>query len=275
MEAVAIEICASAGFRFAEKVGEGAFKQTFLVQDQSGKNKALKVFRPRNSLARSQRELDAMLRCNHQNIGRLEGVATLHHGGVDYTYTIEEYLGGGTLTKRIAEGLLDSTQLRGLGSALIDAVGHIASRNLVHRDLKPDNILFRNDRITPVIVDFGLVRDLSSSSLTKTWVLQGPGTPFFAAPEQLNNNKDLVDWRTDQFGLGIVLAVCGFGQHPYGREGDGPEDVVGRVIARESPSPEFLEWVHSSGLEPLARMIDPWPVARYRTPELLQYAWNT
>lgn len=273
MEEVARAICVDRGLAFVKKVGRGSFKETFLVQDSNGHDQALKVFFADFSPERTERELQAMLKCSHPGIGKLEDVSTIHHGGATHLYIVEEYLGGGTLSSRISKSLLPLDQVIVLGRSLVDAVGHMASKGLVHRDLKPDNIMFRNDGAA-VIVDFGLVRDLGRPSLTKTWLTTGPGTPYYAAPEQLNNDKDLIDWRTDQFGLGTVLALCAYGIHPYAQNGDKPDAVVGRVSARESPSSEFVAWARDSGLELLPKMVRPWPVERYRTPDALKRAWE-
>jgi serine/threonine protein kinase len=146
--------------------------------------------------------------------------------------------------------------------------------SFVHRDIKPENIMFRADGVTPVLVDFGLVRDLGEESLTQTWMLHGPGTPFYSAPEQLQNRKELIDWRTDQFSLGVVLGVCGFGRHPFADVGEPKPRTVQRVIERGKATDMFVEWTKQHGLEALVRMTAAWPVQRFRTPERLRSAWG-
>src|SRR5207244_520254 len=103
----------------------------------------------------------------------------------------------------------------------------------------------------PVIIDFGVVRDLADSSLTKTHLARGPGTPLYAPPEQLNNRKALIDWRSDQFSLGITLSYCAFGVHPYAQAGDVDTVVVDRVAAYQSPSAAWVDKACAAGLEPL------------------------
>src|SRR5262249_941928 len=159
---------------------------------------ALKLYKQGASSRRSQREIDAMRRCEHPNIARLLRVETFEYSAEEFIVTIEEFLPGGTLTDL---GQIDVPTCLEIGKQLIAAIKHISSLGLVHRDLKPDNIMFRSDRKTPVIVDFGVVRDLLDTSLTPSWAARGPGTPFFAAPEQLNNEKHQIDWRADQFSL--------------------------------------------------------------------------
>jgi len=195
---VAKSICDSEELILRRCVGGGAFKRAFRVEWAPGESYALKVINGPASAPRTLREIDALKKCNHPNIARLVAADSHYFHEVQYDFTLEEFLSGGTLTTRLLRhGNLDNEETLKLGQALIDALGHVASLDLVHRDIKPDNIMFRDDSRTSVLVDFGLVRDLSASSLTHTWVNRGPGTPYFAAPEQLNNQKRLIDWRTD------------------------------------------------------------------------------
>lgn len=252
------------------RVGEGSFKQTFLVTDNHGKELALKLYKAIGSTARDEREIKAMLRCRHPNVAQLLSVGEYNAQGQRVLAITEEYLPGGTLTSKAQVSVPQALKI---GSQLIDAVAHIASLDLVHRDIKPDNIMFRADGITPVITDFGVVRDLADSSVTPTWAPRGPGTPFFAAPEQLNNQKALIDWRTDEFTLGVVLAYVTFDDHPYRIPGATDSDVVNRVSSRRRPAPWFARHASEQGLPALLKMIEPWSVDRYRKPTLLREAW--
>lgn len=265
--------CDASGLSFGAKVGAGAFKQTFQVAAAGGESRALKVFDPQKVSPRAEREVEAMKKCKHPGIARFDYIAQLKHEGAAYTYSVEEFLSGGTLTERMRQPMT-AQQVSALGAALIDAVAHIAGLGLVHRDLKPDNIMFRDrDGGAPVIVDFGLVRDLSRSSLTKTWVVQGPGTPYFAAPEQLNNDKHLIDWRADQFALGVVLGMCLTGVHAWAQPGATIPATVDALAARAGPAPSFVDACAKAGLPLLAKMVAPWPVQRVRTPGELATAW--
>lgn len=92
---------------------------------------------------RTERELKAMQRCSHPNIGRLTAIAGFYHDGIQYLLSAEEFLAGGTLTARLQKGQLNKADTLQLGRQLVSAVAHIASNELVHRDIKPDNVLFR------------------------------------------------------------------------------------------------------------------------------------
>ena len=264
---VAKQICNENGFSLVEKVGAGTYKQTFKIATAQNQRRALKIFHMGlSNKDRTNREIDAMRRCDHPNIAKLFEVGLTKYKGTEYSFVMEEYLGGGTLASRIEKTTLSSIDLLRLGQQLISGVSHIAKQSLVHRDLKPENILFRDDQNEAVITDFGLVRDLGKTSITGSWLVSGPGTPFYAAPEQLNNEKSQISWRTDQFCLGMVFAMCSFGEHPYG----GPEYVA----ARSGPTMKFKTWVTDTGFVVIEKMLAAYTVRRYATPEILLKMWN-
>lgn len=274
LEPVALSVCSAVGLTFIRGVGAGAFKETFHVLLGDGTPQALKIYRAGISPERAQREIEAMVTCTHPNIARLSSIAPHQIGSTKYLVSLEEYLPGGTLTAKIqTSGLFSVAELRPFGAALVSAVAHVASHGLVHRDLKPDNIMLRADGITPVIVDFGLVRNLSQSSLTQTWLLQGPGTPLFSPAEQLHNEKAYIDWRADQFSLGVLLSISAFGFHPYAEPNDSMADIVTRVSSRQPPTDRFRQKALTDGFPALTTMVAPWPVQRFRTAEKLSEAW--
>lgn len=271
---VAQALCAARGLTLGPEVGAGAFKFTFRVTTSDGSARALKLYRRAGADARTQREVDAITRCSHVGVARFELIDTWSDGGEDFVWSLEEFLSGGTLTDRLKGGPLALGDLRALAIKLVDAVGHVASLGLVHRDLKPDNIMFRTAGGEPVIVDFGLVRDLQQTSLTKTWLDRGPGTPFYASPEQLNNEKSMIDWRSDQFALGVVLGMAGTGRHPFLMSGLTPSQIVDRVASRKPVGDEFRAFTVKANLPQLIQMTSPWPISRFRTPGLLADAWK-
>src|SRR6185312_9477441 len=141
LEAVARAICSAAEFTFGAGIGEGSFKETFLVTKADGTQLALKILKPGFSPERTEREVDAMKRCAHPGIATLLDLAQFEHGGEKYTYITEPFMGGGTLENQLRAGFLNRDTILSLGSELVSAVGHIAGNDLVHRDLKPQNIM--------------------------------------------------------------------------------------------------------------------------------------
>ena len=268
------EICKQKNWRFVGRAGAGVFKATFNVLREDNEKIALKVYRPGVYSQRTEREVSALKRLQHNNLPAFFSLESVQIDDQEVVFSTEEFLDGGTLTSLIRNEPLSPDQIQQGGEKLIDALVKVAELRLVHRDIKPDNIMFRNDGVTPVIVDFGLVRDLEKESLTATWAMRGPGTPLYAPPEQLNNDKALIDCRSDQFSLGIVLSKCGFGNHPYARNGDGDNDIVNRVSENQDPSNAFTEWAESAGLNVLVSMVQPWPVQRICTPDKISELWQ-
>jgi serine/threonine protein kinase len=271
---VAAAVCGENGLTLIGSVGAGVFKQTFHVTTADGGSMALKVYNSNNRNARVEREVEAMSRCAHPNIAKFDVLATFGLNGTEYLYSLEEFIAGGSLEARLADGKLERADVISIGVQLVNAVSHIAGHDLVHRDLKPANIMLREGSSSPVVVDFGLVRNLEATSLTETWIPQGPGTPLFAPPEQLNNEKHLIDWRADQFALGVVFTMCITARHPYQDESEQPFHAVERVASRGSLPAWFPEWANKQNLGPLYRMVQPWPVQRYRLAGDLVAAWQ-
>ena len=243
---IAKAICEKNSFNYLAKVGQGTFKETFKVSDASSIIYALKIFKSGEMDIRTEREINAMTRCNHPGIAKIVEINA--HAGIPYL--IEDFFDGGTLHEKIAKkGLLDFNHTLALGRALIEAIEHIATLKLVHRDIKPENILFRTNDESPILTDFGIVRDLTATSVTNTMWQSGPCTPQFAAPEQLNNDKVQIDWRTDQFSLAITLTYCIFGNHPFMSRDDSIDNAINRVANRENTSPEFDSFIEEFGMD--------------------------
>jgi serine/threonine protein kinase len=276
LEGIARKICEKNNLRFDHKVGQGTYKETYHIIQQDSTSLALKVYKPGACQERSYREIDAMQKCDHPGIAKIYFISTYEVDGAQYLYSLEEYLPGGTLTQYLqSHGLLSSHEAFSLGQQLISAVSHIAGLKLVHRDLKPDNILFREPNRDAVITDFGIVRDLQAESITQTWFAHGPGTYFYSPPEQLNNEKYLIDWRADQFALGILLSISVYNMHPFDLGNRNPNETILNVANRGHVSPFFRREVRKSGLLALEKMVQVWPAERYRTPDELVRAWNS
>jgi serine/threonine protein kinase len=269
LEGIALRISQHLGLSEPKFVGKGAFKETFVVADSTGRLQALKIIdASKQNLKRTEREIEALKKCDCEGICRIFG-----HGiyrdeiGVIHEYCLEEFLGGGTLTDRLKGGKLSVDQVRSYGRDLAVAIDHLRGQDLVHRDIKPDNIMFRKGDERPVLVDLGLVRDLSISSITQSWMVRGPGTPYFASPEQLNNEKRLISWKSDQFSLGVVLSICLLGTHPYDTGRLKPAEIVAAVAERKDVPTAFKADVAEAGLSGLGRMVEGWPIRRYQHPE--------
>lgn len=276
---VAQSICFDRRLNYISLLGQGSFKKVYRVEQPDGTQLALKVLMSPTESPRVQREIESLLKCNHSTIAKLHVYDEHNYNGNQYRYLLEEFLQGGTLDDHIRShnGLEEEEVLR-IALPLVAALQHLKELDLVHRDIKPANIMFRHGIDTPVLVDFGCVRDLTASSLTQTYAQMAPGTPFFASPEQLHNDKLLTGWRSDQFSLGVTLFYARFIDHPY-RYPDEPISEANRVVQRvnrhDSFRPDLSQYVDGSRLNPIPKMIAPWPDGRYRTPTDLAKAWSS
>jgi serine/threonine protein kinase len=268
LEDVARNASAQLRAAYVRPLGTGAFKSAHLIE-LGGKPFALKVaaLGP-NSQARIERECDAQRGCSHSAIAKLEQAFSFSDSGANYWVWVEEYLSGGTLEQRRGTCVLSPDVVRAIAVQMIAALDHLLPRKLVHRDIKPANIIFRSET-EAVLTDFGIVRALDLPTLTKYFMMQGPGTPAYAAPEQLNNDIALIDWRTDQFGLAVVLAESLLGRHPFAADAD-IHMAIARVAGRETIPAATLRALQELGFGGLGRALEPWPHRRFRTPVAFQ-----
>ncbi|HOI29926.1 MAG TPA: serine/threonine-protein kinase [Melioribacteraceae bacterium] len=267
---VANEFGQQRGYKSVEFVGKGGFKECFKIVDQHDNEFALKIIDLNNSdLRRIEREMLILATCDSPLINKLYEFGNFVDKSFNsFSFSVEEYLGGGTLEEKLNTGLTKENIVE-LGTSLIEVLVYIKDKNIVHRDIKPANIMFRYNSTIPVLVDFGIARDLNRTSLTPTWLPSGPCSPYYASPEQLNNEKDLIDWRTDQFSIGIVIGECFYGTHPFKNHKGSNDDAVSNVASRKKCATEFVSLSNSLGVSIILRMLEPWPHRRYQNPQEL------
>jgi len=266
LDAVVATLCQQSGFEFRGLLGQGAFKSVYLAVHQ-GTPFALKIAAVVGGADRFIREVVALKDCAHPSIAKLYQSFGYDHGGQQFWIVYEEHLAGGTLEAGLMQWQITPASVRHVGLGLADALAHLHDKRLVHRDIKPANIMFRGGQDTrPVLTDFGIVRMLDQPTLTHAFMQMGPGTPAYAAPEQLNNDKTLIDWRTDQFGLSVVLAECLLGHHPWLVAGKSIHDAIVAVASRQEMPEVNAQRLHQAGFSSLTYALRPWPIARYRRP---------
>jgi serine/threonine protein kinase len=273
LERIALEYAEKVGLTDIEYKGKGNFKETYRATTCEGEFIALKILDPQKcSLERSQREIQTMMKCDTPLIAKLYDHGSFSaKNGQAYYFCIEEYMDGGSLAEQLSSGILKPNIVHQYAVSLIEALDYLKNISLVHRDIKPENIMFRSSSNVPVLVDLGIARDLSESSLTPSWLPHGPGTPFYSAPEQLNNEKHLINWRTDQFSLGIVIGICLTGIHPFSEKGMTKGDTVAAVADRKLCTSDFAKRASDLSFGFVVKMLDPWPHRRHQSPaELLE-----
>src|SRR5262245_12632007 len=188
---------------------------------------------------RFRAEAEAVARLQHPNIVQIHEV-----GEADgQPFIALEYVAGGSLAERLAGQPLPPRDAARLVAALAEAMHLAHSRNLVHRDLKPGNVLLAGEADTPVgqcqpkVTDFGLVRQLDADSgQTVDGVVMG--TPSYMAPEQAEGRARSAGPAADVYALGAILYECLTGRPPF--EGATPLETLEQVRSREPAAPSSL-----------------------------------
>jgi len=199
-------------------LGQGGMGNVYAARDRlKDEDVAIKVLRQDLLFSTAAKErflAEAKVSCNlsHPNIVRVYDVGQ----SGNYYYFSMERLKGHNLRNRIEAYERDNRQfgiaeVTDIARQLIDALRY-AHRYIVHRDIKPENIWLAEDG-TVKLMDFGIARAYSSSHMTQTGMTLG--TAYYMAPEQRVAAKD-VDWRADQYALGVVLYELLSGQLPTG-----------------------------------------------------------
>ncbi len=200
-------------YKVLEKIGEGGMGVVYKgFQESLGRYVAIKVLRgelaqDEQFIARFRREALAVAKLSHPNILHIFDTGAAHG-----TYYIGmDYVDGGSLSDLISRGPLDAETAVSIAAQVADALDYAHSQSLIHRDVKPANVLLTREG-RPLLTDFGIARALDASTrLTRTGTQIG--TPEYMAPEQAQGEQ--VDGRTDIYALGIVLYEMLTGWAPF------------------------------------------------------------
>jgi len=223
-------------YRVRRELGRGAFGAVLEVEHaETGARYALKVLLrgierlEAEDLARFRREGEVLRSLDHPAICRVVDLQVDR----EPRYLVQELLPGGSLKERLrARGSLRPREAARLVATLADALDHAHAQGVLHRDLKPDNVLFDAEG-RPRLVDFGLARAATGGqSLTATG--QVLGTPVYMAPEQALGQKERVGARTDVYGLGGLLYAALAGVPPV--QGASLTDVLA-AVQHDAPPP--------------------------------------
>ncbi len=172
------------------------------------------------------REAETAGRLNHPNIVTIFDAGEEH----DLAYIAMEFLKGRDLVPYTKPGsLLPIDQAVSIAARVADALGYAHRNNVVHRDVKPANIMYEPASDTVKVTDFGIAR-ITDSSKTKTGMVLG--TPSYMSPEQLAGRK--IDGRSDLFSLGVSLYQLACGHLPF--EGDSMAQLMYRIANEDPPS---------------------------------------
>jgi ABC-type oligopeptide transport system substrate-binding subunit/class 3 adenylate cyclase/predicted Ser/Thr protein kinase len=242
-----------AGYRIERLLGRGGMGAVYLARDERlGRRVALKVLPP--ELADDERFRERFLR-EWRIAAALEHphVVPIHDAGEadGQLYIAMRYVEGSDLKELIrAESPLEPTRALRVVSQVADALDAAHARGLVHRDVKPANVLL-DEAGNSYLCDFGLTKNVSSSS-GLTGAGQLVGTLEYIAPEAIRG--DPVDGRADQYSLACLLYECLTGEPPYRREGEAQvlwghvEEAPPRSSERRPELPKALDRVLAVGM---------------------------
>ncbi|MCB9762010.1 MAG: protein kinase [Alphaproteobacteria bacterium] len=228
------------------QIGRGGMGLVYRAWDpELGREVALKLLFSGQVSDRAQkrrflREARAVARLRHPHIVEVYDIGE-HQGNVFYAMRLIE---GENLAQRLMRGPLTEREATRLALQLARALAHAHAHGLVHRDVKPSNVLL--DGGDAVLVDFGLVKD-HDESVVLTQDGRAMGTPAYMSPEQARGELSAIGPASDQYGLGAVLYEALSGEPPF--RGATPLEVMRQSAATE-PAP-----LERSGVDPgLARI---------------------
>jgi serine/threonine-protein kinase len=230
----------SAGGRYEveKEVASGGMGVVYRARDKVlNRLVALKMIRPGlgagpDIIERFHREAQATARLNHPNIVPIHDHGW-HEGRPFFTMTFEP---GGTLTQRLSEFQANPRAAAAMMVKIARAVQHAHEHDILHRDLKPGNVLF-DERGEPMVTDFGLAKLLDTDvELTRT--NQNVGTPPYMAPEQFPGSTCPISRTTDVWAMGVLLFQMLTGQRPF--LSNDVEELARQVRSADPPRPRAL-----------------------------------
>jgi len=208
---------------------------------------------------RFQREARTAAKLEHPNIIPIYRVGKA--GGV--IYFAMKLLKGKSLADVLSErGSLPPEEIRELLKQCAGALGYASHHGIVHRDIKPDNIMY-SERGTVVLTDFGIAKAATGTRLTGTGM--AIGTPYYMSPEQARAQK--VDGRSDLYSLGVVGYQCLAGSVPF--DGEDSFSIGYKHIMEEVPEPEMQTADQRALLAVVRRLMAKDPAERYQSAEEL------
>jgi serine/threonine-protein kinase PpkA len=225
------------GIKILHLIGEGGTARVYLAsREDDDEPLVVKILRHeivtnQKALERFMEEYSLVERIQSRHVARIYG-----HGDVDgHAYLVMEFFEGGDLNKRLAGAALDAGESMRIFRELMFALGDIHEKGILHRDLKPQNLMFRHDG-TLAILDFGIAKHIDA--IDKTRHGEVLGTPRYMSPEQVQGRA--LDLRTDIYSAGVLLYQMLTGRHLF--EGDTAVEVALHHLNTPPPAlPEHLQ----------------------------------
>ena len=258
-------------YKIVKKIGKGGMGVVFLARHKVlNSYRALKVLphsvkeENYDFYERFMREARIASDIRHPNIvGVMDAEADVEQ---DVSYIVMEFIDGGNLRRILKiQKKLPEIQVLLIARSIAAALKGIAEHNIIHRDIKPDNIMFtRHGEVK--LADLGIAKnDNDDANITQSDAMIG--TPAYLSPEQIENPKE-VDIRSDIYSLGATLYEMLTGSPPY--TGKNTYDIVHKMLSESIPDPRLKNPAISSiAAQIVMKMLQKNPSKRYQSPQAL------
>ncbi len=235
------------GYQILSKLGAGAMATVFKARQLSlDRLVAIKVLPKRYSenpeyVERFYKEGKAAAKLNHANIVQAFDVG--ESGG--YHYFVMEYVEGHTVYDELADGkVFSEAEALKIVIEIAEALAHSHERGLIHRDVKPKNIMITTEGVAK-LADMGLARLAEDTQAAQAEAGKAYGTPYYISPEQIRGEMD-IDFRADIYSLGATLYHMVTGCVPF--EADTPVAVMNKHLKEPLTPPDHMNASLSVGL---------------------------
>jgi serine/threonine-protein kinase len=242
-------------YRLGRLIGEGGMGKVYeAMHETMGRGVAIKVVgtkftEDKNNTARFYQEIRALAKLNHPNI-----VIIFDAGKVNRRHFFAmEMLSGPSLKAYVdSKKFLDEKEALHIIRATAKALSHAHGRSIIHRDVKPENIIFDENKV-PKLTDFGLVMHYDTDHLTLTQEGMMVGSFYYASPEQVDGRRD-IDGRSDVYSLGATLYYALTGHTVY--SGSSPQELISKIIkGRFAPPNRYNPRLSHKTLRLLRKML--------------------
>jgi serine/threonine-protein kinase len=255
-------------YRVKSELGRGGMGTVYLAEHPGlGREVAIKelIQSPATdpvALKRFLQEAQVMARASHPNVIQVHDLELMG----ETNYIVLEFIRGRSLREWILQGAVPPPQVFAVMHGVLQALDYAHKRSIVHRDMKPENVLISDEGLVKV-ADFGIARLVDDPGVGGTATKTGTtvGTPLYMSPEQVSSSK--VDGRSDLYSAGIVLYELVTGQPPFtASEFDGPFTLMAKHVQAPPQPPS----VFRPGLDPelealILRSLAKRPEDRFQT----------